>query len=60
MNLKKCKLKAYYNLKWKHSQNRCVYLLELYESKKSVKNDTLYINNYLNLMIYLMNDELGV
>ena len=29
-----------------HTQNWCVVLPEIYESKKCVKNDTLFINNY--------------
>ena len=34
-----------------------VILLELYELKKCIKNDTLYIKNDYLLIILLLNDE---
>ena len=37
-----------------------VILLELYELKKCIKNDTLYIKNDYLLIILLLNDEPSV
>ena len=35
-------------------------LTELYESKNCVKSGTLYINDYYHLIIFLLNDKLGI
>ena len=40
-----------------HSQYRYVVLPELFESKKCVKNDTPFINDYQLWLIFLLNDE---
>ena len=43
-----------------YSQNWCIVLQELHESKKLVKNDTFFIKSYYILTIVLQNDEPGV
>ena len=42
------------------SQNGYIVLPGLYESKKCVKDDTIYIKNFLLLKIVLLDDEPGV